>query len=270
MEETVQVLFDDGALTRNGNVKLTRPLRELKIPPTVQDILAARIDRLGPDQKDLLQTIAVIGTEFKLDLISKVAAKPGSELEPMLSDLQLGEFIYEQPVVGDVEYIFKHALTHDVAYRSVLNERRRMLHERIGAALESMYPESIDDHLAELVRHYARSANPRKGVEYCLRAVQQCVDRGSNAEAVAYFETGLEQLRKLPESGSRAELELDLRNAVDIALATTTGWLLQENVPLSRGVPETARPSPLVRECAGICWVPRRLQGSSSRFCYPG
>ena len=165
----------------------------------MQDILAARIDRLASDHKDLLQTLAVIGMEFKLDLISKVAAKPEEELEPMLSELQLGEFIYEQPAVGDVEYFFKHALTHDVAYKSLLNERRKQLHERIGAALESIYADSLDDHVAELAYHYARSGNPRKAVEYCLRAVQRSGDRGSYAEAVAQFETGLELLQKLPD-----------------------------------------------------------------------
>src|ERR1019366_9687059 len=85
MEETVQVLLDEGALVRNGTVKLTKSLAELKIPPTVQAILAARIDRLAPDHKDLLQTLAVIGTEFKLGLVRKVAAKTGAELEPILS-----------------------------------------------------------------------------------------------------------------------------------------------------------------------------------------
>jgi predicted ATPase len=142
---------------RNGSVKLTKPLRELKIPPTVQAILAARIDRLAPEQKDLLQTLAVIGVEFKLGLVSKVAANSEQELEPMLSELQLGEFIHEQPAVGDVEYTFKHALTHDVAYNSVLNERRRLLYGRIGAALESTYADNLDDHVAELAHHYARS-----------------------------------------------------------------------------------------------------------------
>ncbi len=251
MEEMVQVLLDEGALVRNGAVKLTRSLSQLKIPPTVQAILAARIDRLAPDHKDLLQTLAVIGTEFKLGLVRKVwqhphprgtplaqqgasaaplalsrkeAGEGESELEPMLSKLQLGEFIYEQPAVGDIEYTFKHALTHDVAYHSVLNERRRVLHERIGAALESTYAESLEDHLAELAHHYARSGNPRKGVKYCLRAVEQCVARGSNPQAVAHFETGLELLQKLPDDDRRAELELDLRNAAFGALGDSKGF----------------------------------------------
>ena len=228
MEETVLVLLDEGALVRNGTTKLTRPMNQLKIPPTVQAILAARIDRLTPDQKDLLQTLAVIGTEFKLGLVGKVTAKPGPELEPILSELQLGEFIYEQPAFGDVEYIFKHALTHAVAYRSVLNERRRILHERIGVALESMYSESLDDHLAELAHHYARSGNPTKAVEYCLQALQYCAAQGSNGEAVAQFETGLEQLQKLPDDDRRAELELDLRNAAFDALILIKGYASRE------------------------------------------
>src|SRR6202522_2535715 len=167
MEETVQVLLDEGALARNGHLRLTKPLRELKIPPTVQAILAARIDRLPPVQKDLLQTLAVIGMECKLGLVRKVWEPPAipaiasgkregtttaptllreetdseaSALNSLLSELQLGEFIYEQPVVGDIEYTFKHALTHDVAYNSVLNERRRLLHERIGAGMETGLP----------------------------------------------------------------------------------------------------------------------------------
>jgi len=255
MEETVLVLFDEGALVRNGTVKLTRSLSQLKVPPTVQAILAARIDRLAPDHKDLLQTLAVIGTEFKLGLVRKVwqhphlrdtapaetgagaapralsrneAGEGQTELEPMLSQLQLGEFIYEQPAVGDIEYTFKHALTHEVAYHSVLNERRRLLHERIGAALESIYAESLDDHVAELAHHYARSGNPGKAVEYSLRAVQQCVARGSFAEAVAQFESGLELLQKLPDDDRRAALELDLRNAAGDALMALKGYASPE------------------------------------------
>jgi tetratricopeptide (TPR) repeat protein len=240
MEETVQVLLDEGALARNGHIRITKPLRELKIPPTVQATLAARIDRLPSVQKDLLQTLAVIGMEFKLGLVRKVwepsarsaiasakrertrtapallpmeADSGVSYLDSMLSELQLGEFIYEQPAIGDIEYTFKHALTHDVAYNSVLNERRRLLHERIGAGLELVYRENLNDHLAALTHHYARSGNSGKAVDYCLRAIQQSGARGSFTEAVALFEKGLDLLQKLPDDDSRADRELDLRNA---------------------------------------------------------
>ena len=171
------MLLDNGALVSNGTVRITKPLNELKIPPTVQAILAARIDRLPGDQKDLLQTLAVAGKEFRLGLIRKVVAKSEQELDRMLSELQFAEFIYEQPAADDVEYTFKHALTHDVAYDSLLMERRRLLHGRIGAALESLFDNNVDEHVVELARHYARSSNPSKAVEYCLRSCEQCTER---------------------------------------------------------------------------------------------
>src|ERR1035437_5801398 len=129
MEETVQVLLDEGALVRDGAaVSLTKTLNELKIPPTGQAILAARIDRLPADEKDLLQALAVMGTEFQLRLVRAVTAKPDDELNRMVNDLQLAEFIYEQPSTGDIEFTFKHALTREVAYKSLLIQRRKQLH----------------------------------------------------------------------------------------------------------------------------------------------
>jgi predicted ATPase len=224
MEETVQVLLDEGALVRNGAVKLIKQLAELKIPPTVQAILASRIDSLPPAIKELLQTLAVIGREFPQSLIRAVVPRADDELSHMLNDLQLGEFIYEQPAVGDAEYIFKHALTQEAAYNSVLIERRKHLHERIGAALETLYRSSLDDHLAELAHHYGRSAHARKAVEYCQRACQQSSDRASYAEAVMQFETALARLQELPDDDERAELELDLRNMVHWSLISLKGY----------------------------------------------
>src|SRR5229473_1050374 len=164
IEEMVQGLFDDGALIRNGEVKIVRPLSQLRLPPTVQGILASRIDRLSAEQKDLLQTLAVIGRESLLGLLGKVS-RAEVQLERMLGELQAGEFIYEQPATGDIEYVFKHALTQEVAYNSLLIERRKLLHEGIGDAIESLYASSLDDHLAELAHHYSHSDNVTKAVE---------------------------------------------------------------------------------------------------------
>jgi predicted ATPase len=164
MEETVQVLLDEGALVRNGAVKLTRPLGELKIPPTVQAILASRIDRLPSDTKELLQMLAVIGREFPLSLVRAVVKKSDYELNRMLNDLQLGEFVCEQPALGDTEYIFKHALTQEVAYNSVLLERRRQLHERIGAAIESACSENLDDCVPDAGASLFTQRQPRQSV----------------------------------------------------------------------------------------------------------
>jgi class 3 adenylate cyclase/tetratricopeptide (TPR) repeat protein len=224
MEETVLALFDEGALVRNGAVKLTRSLPQLKIPPTVQAILAARIDRLAPDNKDLLQTLAVIGTEFQLGLISKVAAKPGPELEPMLSELQLGEFIYERPAVGDVQYTFKHALTLEVAYNSVLTERRKTMHEQIGHALEEQFASRLEDHLGDLARHYSRSGNRGKAIEYLRLAAYQATQRSSYPEAIAYVNRALEILASLPRGEQRDRDELLLRVTLGVALMAAAGF----------------------------------------------
>ena len=205
MEETVQVLLDEGALVRDGSAaRLTRPLGELKIPPTVQGILAARIDRLPPESKDLLQALAVIGREFPLSLIRAVVPKSDDELNRLLSDLQLGEFIYEQPAVGDIEYTFKHALTQEVAFGSVLNERRKELHRRTAAAIESLYADRLEDRYAELAHHYAPCGRRRQGGRntWVWPASRRSRDRPS-AEAVAHLTAGLELLKTLPESPAR-------------------------------------------------------------------
>ena len=175
MEEIVQALFEDGVLQRNGAVKLVRSMNAVKVPATVQAVLASRIDRLPAEDKELLQTLAVLGREFPLGLVQRVTLKPDDELERRLSRLQAGEFIYEQPAAGDVEYIFKHALTQEVAYNSLLVERRKLLHERAGQALESMFAGQLEDHLDELAHHYSRSENSaRRSNTWSGRASRRC------------------------------------------------------------------------------------------------
>jgi predicted ATPase/class 3 adenylate cyclase len=225
MEETVQVLLDEGALKRDGAaVRLTKPLSELKIPPTVQAILAARIDRLPPDEKDLLQTLAVTGKEFSLSLVREVIKQPDDEINRMLNDLQLAEFIYEQPTAGDIEYTFKHALTQEVAYNSVLAERRRPLHVRIGVALEALYSGRLDDRVEQLAYHFTRGGNAQKALEYLERAGRRAEERSANLEAVNHFSAALDLLRAMPHSPQRAERELALLLALGPPIAVTKGW----------------------------------------------
>jgi len=239
MEEIAQVLLDEGALVRDeaAALRLTKPLDALKIPPTVQGILAARMDRLPADAKELLQTLAVTGREFPLSLIHAVVAKSDEELNRLLDDLQLGEFIYEQPATGVIEYIFKHALTQEVAYNSVLMERRRQLHERTAAALETLYASSIEEHLAELAHHYGRSGNPDKAVQYLTRAGQQAMNRSAFAEAQAQLQQGLEWIKKLAESPERDSRELELASTLTQVLLITKGF----TAPETRAAAERAR-----------------------------
>jgi hypothetical protein len=163
MEEIVMALVEEGALVRNGAVRLTRSVDTLKIPPTVQAILASRIDRLPPAQKELLQILSVLGRKVPLLLVQRVAGNQDHGLDSALRRLQAREFIYERlRAAEDVEFFFKHALTQEVAYNEMLLERRKLLHEGAGSAIEVLYADTLDDHTVaseiaeevyELVKH---------------------------------------------------------------------------------------------------------------------
>jgi tetratricopeptide (TPR) repeat protein len=191
-------------------------------------VLASRIDRLAPSEKDLLQTLAVLGREFPLGLVRNVLRISTEELDLLLSRLQLNEFIYELPAFPEVEYVFKHALTQEVAYNSVLGERRKLLHERAGAAMEALYANRLEDHLSELARHYERSGNIVKAVVYLERAGHQVISRGSHAEAITLFTTALELLKALPETPERLKRELVLQLGLGSALQAIKGWSVPE------------------------------------------
>ncbi len=227
MVEIVQALFEDGVLQRNGAVKLARSMNAVKVPATVQAVLASRIDRLQVEEKELLQTLAVLRREFPLGLVQRVTLKPDDELERRLARLQAGEFIYEQVAAGDVEYVFKHALTQEVAYNALLVERRKLLHERAGQAPESMFAEQLEDHLGELAHHYRRSDNVAKAVEYLGRAGQQVMQRSAYAEAISSLSAAIDLLQMRPDSPERIKREL-LQLAVGPALFAAKGLAAPE------------------------------------------
>ena len=221
MEEMVQALFEEGVLERNGTVKLAKPISAIKVPSTVQIVLASRIDRLAAPEKELLQTVAVLGREFSLSLAQRVTLKAGDDLEQMLSQLQFGEFINEQPAVGEVEYNFKHALTQEVAYNSILAERRRAIHEKTANAIECLFSERLEDHYTELAYHFLRSQDTAKAIRYAQLAADQAVNRAAYSEATNLIEAAVKLLDRLPERGERVRTEFALRrieNTVAFAL----------------------------------------------------
>jgi class 3 adenylate cyclase/predicted ATPase len=230
IEEMVRALFEDGVLQRNGVVKLARSMKEVKVPASVQAVLAARLDRLPTEEKELLQVMAVLGREFPLRLVQRVAWKSAAELERMLSQLQAGEFIYEQPAIGDTEYIFKHALTQDVAYNALLIERRKLLHERAGQALESMFTGQLENQLDQLAHHYSRSDNVDKAIECLGRAGQQALQRSAYADAINSLGGALNLLQKLPDDSERIQREVFLQLAVGPALIAVKGYAALETV----------------------------------------
>jgi adenylate cyclase len=174
----------------------------------------------------LLQTLAVIGREVPLALISEIVTRP--QIERMLENLQSGEFIYEQAASGGVEYTFKHALTQEVAYNSVLTERRRMLHEHAGEAIETLFSNRLDDHITELAYHYSRSTNAAKALTYLKSAGELAVRQSANREAAVLFNSALEILERLPETPERDQQELDLLIELGPALMSTRGFAAAE------------------------------------------
>jgi class 3 adenylate cyclase/predicted ATPase len=244
MEEIVQDLLEQGVLVRTDVRAALRPKEvsgergrppegahigaPLQIPTTVQGVLAARIDRLAPDEKALLQQLAVIGREFPVSLIRQVIPQPEDELYRLLSSLQHKEFLYEQPAFPEVEYIFKHALTQEVAYNSVLQERRKALHERTAQAIEGLYRTTLDEHYSDLAHHYSRSGNAAKAVEYLSLAGQQAARQSAHAEAVHHLTAALTWLGTLPDTAARARQELTLHLSLGASLMSTKGYAAAE------------------------------------------
>ena len=226
MEEIVQELREQGILSREGVE--TRHVASLPaalhLPPTVQGVLAARIDRLAPEEKALLQQLAVIGREFPLSLIRLVLPQPEEELYRLLSSLQRKEFLYEQPAFPEVEYLFKHALTQEVTYNSVLQEQRKALHEQTAQAIEQLFHDRLEEHYSELAHHYTRSGNTEKAVEYLQKAGQQAVQRLAHTEAITQLTTALKLLEILPKTPERDQQELALQIALALPLMVTKGF----------------------------------------------
>jgi predicted ATPase/class 3 adenylate cyclase len=228
VEEMVQALFERGVIGHDEKLVLKGSLADVKIPSTVQALLASRMDRLPTEEKALLQTLAVIGREFTLPLIRRVAGSSEAQLERILVDLQRGEFIYEQPAFPDAQYIFKHALTQEVAYNSLLLERREHLHNRVACAIEEISDAHLDEHYGELAHHYGRSGDRPNAIKYLQLAGQQAIQRSAYGEAITHLTVALESLKTLPEMSERVEQELMLQIALGTALSATRGWAAPE------------------------------------------
>jgi tetratricopeptide (TPR) repeat protein len=247
LEESVRALVETGVLGGEwGAYRLDTALQTLQVPATVQAVLAARIDRLPPEEKRLLQTAAVIGNEVPLPLLQTIVELPEAALHRGLAHLQAAEFLYETRLFPEPDYTFKHALTHEVAYGSLLLERRRVLHACLVEALEGLAPERVAEQVERLTHHALRGEVWDKAVTYCQQAGARAHDRAAFREAVAAFEQALQALAHLPESSDTRVLALDLRLAVDLPL-TALGEhgrrlaLLGEAEILARALDDRAR-----------------------------
>jgi predicted ATPase/class 3 adenylate cyclase len=246
LEESVRTLVETGVLVGEpGAYRLAQPVDRLQMPATVQAVLAARLDRLPPEEKRLLQTAAVIGTEVSLPLLQAIAELPEAALHSGVAHLQAAEFLYETRLFPEREYTFKHALTHEVAYSSLLLEQRRVLHARIVEALEGLAGEGaplnwrpsadavageglrpaptqsrqrVAEHVERLAHHAVRGEVWDKALPYLRQAGAKAFARAASFEAVACFEQALTVLQQLPASrdtmAQAIDLRFELRNAL--------------------------------------------------------
>ena len=219
LEESVRTLVETGVLVGEpGAYRLVQALPTIQVPATVHAVLAARIDRLPPEEKHLLQTAAVIGTEVPLPLLQAIAELPEAALHRGLTHLQAAEFLYETRLFPEHAYTFKHALTHEVAYGSLLQERRRVLHARIVEALERLAPDRLAEQVEHLAHHALRGEVWDKALAYCRQAGEKAMARSAYREAVGYFEQALSALPHRPEQRDTLEQAIDLRLALRSAL----------------------------------------------------
>jgi predicted ATPase len=212
LEETVRTLVETQVLVgAPGAYRVARDLPTIQVPATVQAVLAARIDRLPLETKHLLQTAAVIGHELPLALLQAIADLSEEALHRSLTQLQGAEFLYETRLFPEREYTFKHALTHEVAYSSLLQERRRVLHARIVAALEELYADRLAEQVDRLAHHALRGEVWDKAVVYYRQAGTKAIAHSAYREAMTSFEQALEALQCLPERPDTQAQAIDLR-----------------------------------------------------------
>ena len=219
LEESVTALVETGVLIgARGAHRLAKDVTGILVPATVQALLAARIDRLGPEDKRLLQAAAVIGKDVPLALLQAVADLPNDSLTHGLARLQAAEFLYEIRLFPDLEYTFKHALTHEVAYGALLQDRRRAFHVRIVEAMERLYPNRPAEQLERLAHHAFAGEDWARAATYLREAGARASSRSLYRDAVVRFGQALAALANLPDSAQTRQEQIDLHLATWTAL----------------------------------------------------
>ncbi len=212
LEESVRTLIETQVLAgERGAYRLAKALPTIQVPATVQAVLAARIDRLPAEEKHLLQAAAVIGEDVPFALLQAIAEAPEEALRQGLTHLQAAEFLYEASLFPDLAYTFKHGLTYQVAYGTLLQERRCALHRRILEAIERLYPDRLAEQVERLAYHALRGEEWAKAVGYLRQAGAKAAGRSAYREAGACFEQALGALPHLPEDRETLEQAVDLR-----------------------------------------------------------
>ena len=211
VEEIVRTLVDTGVIEgERGNFYLARPMSSIDVPPSVQAVLAARIDRLPAAEKQVLQEAAVIGQDFPSNLLHEISGLSEDALRRFLDKLQAAEFIYTTQLFPDLQYTFKHSLICDVAYSSVLHERQRDIHARVLDAIEKRYADRLAEQVERLAYHAVQSELPEKAVHYLRLAAAKAAGRSAPADARALLDQALGIVKTLPEARTTQEQAFDI------------------------------------------------------------
>ncbi len=210
VEEIIKSFTESGIIVESKDgYDVSKGIAEMNVPDTIQDIIMARIDRLEESHKSTLQFASVIGRDFNYKLLKELM-EVGEELQDYLTKLKSLELVYERSLFPDPEYRFKHTLTQEVAYNSVLIRRRKELHGKIGEIMEDLYGDKLEENYELLAYHYGRSPRDEKAVDYLVLAGDKSAKIYSPEDAIAYYEEALKKLDNLPDTRSNKEKRVDI------------------------------------------------------------
>jgi class 3 adenylate cyclase/tetratricopeptide (TPR) repeat protein len=208
IEEVTKALVETGIMARtNGSYTLARPFEEVHIPDNLQEVVLSRIDRLEREAKQAIQLASVIGREFRARLLERISDLE-AKLSEVLTELQTLELIYQKALFPELAYMFKHALTQDVAYGTLLVERRRRLHRLVGAAVEELYPDRLAEHYETLAHHYWEGQDWQKALDYLTKAGDKATAAYATHDALRHYARALEVCEVLGDTALAAAASL--------------------------------------------------------------
>lgn len=235
IEEVTKSLLESGVLRRtNGTYSVERSIGEVQVPDTIQEVILSRIDRLDSNAKEALQLASVIGREFTVRLLERISDIE-AQLGETLDELKLLELIYNKAYFPELSYMFKHALTHDVAYRTLLLERRKVLHCIIAASIEEFYADRLSEHYEALAHHYYEGEDWAKALDYLVRAGIKAAAAFANHDALAYFDRALQAHERLENATKEMLIEIYAGRA-EITFTMTNFTVAVDNYNLLREV----------------------------------
>jgi len=218
MEELTHSLLENGSIQKKDHQYfLSKNVSDIQVPDTIQGIIAARIDRLDESLKRIMHVASVIGREFAFRILQAIMEMK-EELKSHLLNLQGLEFIYEKRLFPELEYIFKHALTQEVAYNSLLLKRRKEIHEKIGRAIEEIYPDRLEEFYEMLAYHYSKSDNLDKACQYLKLSGKKAMRSYSNLEAFHFYKDAINMLKQKPETEQNKKERLEVILLMDIPM----------------------------------------------------